>query len=233
MGIQWAAEAGYPLVHFDADDVAEGVRFFGSSALAAGVRLGGISAVELERVGFEDLNAALACVDRTLMIARQLAVPFVYFPAFGKADLVEEADSAAMCEILRHALAATVGTEIVIGTENVLPPDRLRQLFKRVGDPRLRLLFDTQNPCLRGIDPTALATQTSEFLGPFVHVKDGIEALGDCRLGEGIAHVDETLRTLLALRYGATLVVESDYKDGDLRAAAADQQFLDRLVLDD
>jgi sugar phosphate isomerase/epimerase len=230
MGIQWAAEAGYALVHFDADDVVGGVRVFESSAYAAGVRLGGISVVELERVGLKDLASAFACVDRTLEIARQLAVPFVYLPAFGEADLVEEVDSVAMCEILGHALAATVGTEIVIGTENVLPSDRLWQLFERIGDPRLRLLFDTQNPRLRGIDPTSLATQTSEFLGPFVHVKDGIDTLGDCRLGEGIARVGETLRTLLSLRYCGTFVVESDYRDGDLDAAATDQQFLNRLM---
>jgi len=232
VGIQWAAAAGYALVHFDTDDIEEGIRFFGSSASATGVRLGGLSVVELERVGLKDRNVAFECVDRALMVAQQLEVPFVYLPAFGKADITDEADVVAMCEILRYALAATAGTEVVIGTENVLPPERLCQLFRKVGDSRLRLLFDTQNPWLRGINPMSLAIQARGLLGPFVHVKDGIESLGDCRLGEGAARIEETLRTLLSLSYSGVFVVESNYSGGDLDAAAADRQFLNHLIAD-
>lgn len=231
-GIEWATAAGFTLVHFDTDDIEDGVRFFGSSASAAGIRLGGIAVIELERVGLKDRNTAFECVDRTLMIAQQLAVPFVYLPAFGRADITDESDIDAMCEILRYALAATAGTDVAIGTENVLPLDRLRQLFRKVGDPRLRLLFDTQNPWLRGIDSISLATQARGLFGPFVHVKDGIETLGDCRLGEGIARIDVTLRTLLSLCYSGTFVVESDYRDGNLGAAIEDQQFLNHLIAD-
>jgi sugar phosphate isomerase/epimerase len=231
-GLRWAALAGYSLVHFDSDDLAEGVRHFGSSARAAGVSLGGISVVELERVGLGDLDAAFACVDRTLEIARRLAVPFVYLPAFGNAEILDDVDLLGMCQVLQHALAATAGSDVTIGTENVLPPDRLKQLFERVGDPRLRLLLDTQNPSLHGIDPRSLVVHESPRLGPFVHAKDGIRGLGDCCLGQGVARVAETMGALLSLGYSGTFVVETNYSDGDLDRVVADQRFLDHLIAD-
>jgi len=229
-GLRWAAEAGFVLVHLDPNDIREGgARSYAAEAESLGVALGGVSADSIPSIGFNDVRAAHAAITDTLSLAGELGVDFVYLPAFGPTEIVDEATLEAMTGLIGFALAHSAPST-VIGIECTISATELRRLFDAVDDPRFAQLFDVQNPAFWGHDAAAIARDLPGTIGPFVHVKDGVKGLGNARIGEGTYGVRETVAAVKAAGFVGTYVLESNYQNGDLELARTDQRLLDELL---
>jgi sugar phosphate isomerase/epimerase len=232
--LDWAAGRGFSFVHLDPDDVvgsgdAARVR---AHAVERGIGLGAVAVKDLERVGLASPDLGRNAVDRTVDLAEELGVGYIYLPSFGAAAIGDAGALVRTADLFAYALQRTAGTGIVVASENALSADRVRRLFSLVGDPRARLLFDTQNPVAAGLDCVALAEQVADLVGDFVHVKDGRLALGDTVIGHGACPVQQTLRALGGSPGHRRYVIESDYRAAEGRRPVQDRRHLAAMLRD-
>lgn len=229
-GLKWASRAGFAAVHIDGDDVAlaspAAIRDLADST---GLTLAGLSVVDLERFGLQ-AGVAEAAVDNAIGLAGSMGISYVYLPAFGRATLRDDGDIARMAQLLDHALTRSRDQGLTIATENSLGARGLVALIGSRAVPRLELLFDTQNPTVAGVDPLTLIQAGACHIRSFVHVKDGLNGLGDARLGDGTANVAASMRALLVAGFSGTFVVENNYCSDGLRKAIKDLDWLRRMT---
>jgi sugar phosphate isomerase/epimerase len=109
--------------------------------------------------------------------------------------------------------------EITIGLENLLSVENLLRVIDEVGNPNVKVYFDTQNYYL---DEKADVAAMVEPLLPHiceVHVKDGYEADIDpsgALLGEGDSRFFDTIAELRRCGYSGWLVSENFYDRGPI-----------------
>ena len=223
-GLRWACDAGFRSVHLDSRDlVTVTPEQYLVAAQDLGIGLGGLAVVDLEVTNLNDHATTKSCVEAAIQLATDLGVNYVYLPAFGRAEISSVENMVLMAELLTHALTISHDTGQIIATENTLGPIGLRALFDLVDDPRLRLLFDTQNPYLWGHHPPDIADEFASRIGPFVHIKDGIGTMGNRRIGDGECHVASSVQSLINAGFDGTFVLENDYRSADIESARVDQ----------
>lgn len=228
--LRWASTNGFSLVHLDRVDVAGSAPgAFTDMAEQWDIELGALSVVDLEHVGLR-FDTGVRVIDEGLALAAALGIDYVYLPAFGRAELVDDDDLCAMADLLRYAIGQAARLGLCVGTENALPAQKLSALFTLVDDERLELLFDTQNPVMKGLDPCRIAASAAARIRRFVHVKDGDGGLGNRRIGAGTANVAATLATLQRSGFTGRYVLENDYRHVGPAAARTDLQELARLL---
>lgn len=231
--LAWAAAHGFTLVHVDSADLdgpdTEHTQAFVERSAELGVTLAGLAISQLESVGIDDLPDARRVIDGGLRLARDLAIDFVYLPSFAAAEIRTSAHLRRTAELLTYA-AENTGQSMIVATENTLDVDETRRLLCRVKHPRVRLLIDTQNPCLWGHQPAALAVAFADRLGPYVHAKDGRARGGDTGIGAGAADVAGTVDALGHVSFAGSFVLESDYRLLPHHQPGADQRALTRLL---
>jgi sugar phosphate isomerase/epimerase len=216
--LEWARAQDLGLVHFDRRDVEMcGSRAaFGDAADALGIRLGALAMYELERLGIGDVARAHRVIDENIELALALGVTYVYLPSFNASEIRDRDGLARTAELLSYALDASEA--LTVASENTLSGPQNIELFAMVDNPRLRLLYDTQNPVLCGLDPGELAAQTAHLIGRYVHVKDGVAGEGDAVVGCGTADVPATLAVLCQGGFRGEFVFEGAYgADGPSR----------------
>jgi sugar phosphate isomerase/epimerase len=228
--LRWCAEQGLVSVHFGAEDI-EDLDAFRETAEALGIELAGFAVRELEWLGLDDLPAARLSVDAAADVIAALGTAYLYLPSFNASEIRSSEDLARTAHLLEYALERTEAQDAVVATENTLDASGLRMLFDLADDPRLRLLFDTQNPALSGMSPPALVAEVVDLLGPYVHVKDGHTGEGDAVVGAGDADVEATLDVLRAVGYDGSFILEGSYSDGDAGRVRADVDALRGLML--
>lgn len=229
--LRWARAAGFCLVHLDCRDIlGSSPQSIVETAASVGVTLEGLAVEQLEVIGYDNMGLAKSAVGTAIEVAMELGVNFIYLPAFGAAEIADAAGLVAIQTLLEYALELTEGTETVIASEMTLVAADIRRLFNTINHPRLRLLFDTQNPFLRGHNPTMVAMELADLIGPFVHVKDGWASMGTARIGKGISNVGDTLTALHRAGFRGTYVIENDYRYANHQIARLDQTLLDELL---
>jgi sugar phosphate isomerase/epimerase len=210
--LEWCAANGLHHVHFGSEDVAEfsEAAEFAAAAADLGVRLSAYAIRELERVGISDMDVATDVVDRALRTIHELDVPLVYLPSFGDSAIRDSSSLERTARLIAYALERT---NAMVASENTLDAELNRILFSSIGDPRARLLFDTQNPCLVGLSPSALVLELADLLAPSIHVKDGVDSgEGNTAIARGAAGVRETLGALQKIGYRGDFTFETDYR---------------------
>jgi sugar phosphate isomerase/epimerase len=231
--IRWARREGFEFVHLDMDDVAvggsAGIRALRTTASSCRVRLAGLALNSLETSGIRDPRVARQIIERGLGVARRLDVGFIYLPSFGAAEIRSDGDLLRTAELLCHTLECS-DVEMTIASESMLSAESTVRLFDVIGDPRARLLFDTQNPTLTGHDPSELVRIVGPFIGPYVHVKDGRLNKGDAVIGHGTSDLAATIKALINGGFTGSFVIESDYRSRSTANAQVDQQALKYLV---
>jgi hypothetical protein len=229
-GLAWAHGAGFGRVHIDVRDVAiDGPDTLRAAAEKLDIHLVGVAAVELEAVGIAGHDAK-ACVSHAIELCSRLEIGYLYLPSFGAAMISSESDLQRTAELLRHTIGMAKPRGIVIATENTLRVDELPRLFERVGEPSLELLFDTQNPALLAQSAPDIARAMARRIRSFAHFKDGAESIGDRRLGDGIARVEESVDIILRGGFSGTFMLENDYREGDRKLAREDQERLLAMI---
>lgn len=167
-------------------------------------------------------------LERTLDAAHELGCPLAFVPSFRRSAIDGPRALDRTVEVLSWAAAQAQDRGITLANENVLDPAGARTLLNGVNSPVFRLLLDTLNPVLAGIDPSDLIQELSPHFADQIHFKDGPPDTGTTPLlGTGTSY---PLRTLTALRTHRnpvrTLVLENDYRDGDRTRLRADLSWL-------
>ncbi len=147
---------------------------------------------------------------RGVEAAAALGVPSICVPSFFDNAIRTPADLERTAEALAALCDAAAPYGIKIYTENVLSPDELAGLFARVGRGNLRLLFDTQNySFMAGSAAAPVFRRFKDLCGDFLHVKDGVKALGDTPLGKGAAQFTETLGEIVRAGFSGVYLIET------------------------
>ena len=224
--LRWAHANGFEHIQIDEHDVSSPnpQRMLGLSE-ELGVSLAGLAVSRLETIGVQGPRARDA-IDQAIATARSLSIEYVYLPSFGAAEMNGIEDITATAKLLRYSLSVARRIGMTVATENALSADGLSILFELVDDEELDLLFDTQNLCVRGIDPLAVLTCHGWRARKCVHVKDGERGLGNERLGRGQALVADSLDVLRRLKFAGNFILESEFSEGEGSAPFRDYLWL-------
>ncbi len=143
--------------------------------------------------------------------AHKLEIPIVQIPNFLASMINTEEDLRQASQCLQYAcdLAADVG--IIIGTENCLSVEWQMRELELVDRDNFKVYFDTQNYHFqRGIyEPDII-----EPLYPYiieVHLKDGIGACGNTKIGFGENDVLNSIKRLIEKDYSGWMIFENEY----------------------
>ncbi|WEH39248.1 TIM barrel protein [Streptomyces sp. AM 2-1-1] len=161
---------------------------------------------------------------RVLDAAAALDAPLAFVPSFRRSEIREVGDLRRTAARLSWAAKEAAARGLLLANENSLAPRRALALVEEVAEPNFRLLLDTYNPRAHGVDVVELIEATHAWIAPQIHLKDGTDGVVAREpLGEGDGRVWEALTALHGA--GSTpyaLVLENDYRDGDLSRLTAD-----------
>ncbi|MEU1229666.1 TIM barrel protein [Streptomyces sp. NPDC005828] len=198
---------------------------------AHGVELLGVAGNTLNDIGLtapagsRDALRARRVLVRVLDTARALGAPLAFVPSFRRSAIDGPDDLRRTAAVLAWAAREADARGLLLASENALQPATARALVEQVAAPCFRLVLDTYNPRVYGVDVLALIEATHPWIAPQVHLKDGTDGIvGHELLGDGDGRVWEALAALLA-HTGAppgALVLENDYRHGDLGRLALD-----------
>ncbi|MEV7344518.1 TIM barrel protein [Streptomyces sp. NPDC093544] len=174
--------------------------------------------------GSQDALHAQHILIRVLDTAAALEAPLAFVPSFRRSAINDMQDLRRTADVLGWAAREAEARGLLLANENALEPVRARALAEEVAAPSFRLLLDTYNPRVAGLDVLALIKATDEWLASQIHLKDGTNGVvGQELLGDGDGHVWEALAALRAReRAPDALVLENDYRDGDTRRLTHD-----------
>lgn len=161
---------------------------------------------------------------RVLDAAHALGAPLAFVPSFRRSAVTDRAELARTATVLAWATAEARARGLLLANENDLDPPRARRLVEQVAADGFRLLLDTYNPRVAGVDAVALIEAVHPWLAPHVHLKDGTDGVvARDLLGDGDGPVREALAALTAHGFEPeALVLENDYRDGDLHRLTLD-----------
>ncbi|GGS44957.1 sugar phosphate isomerase/epimerase family protein [Actinokineospora fastidiosa] len=196
-----------------------------AAAHAQGVRLLALAGNRFNDVGLtSDAATVRPLLERLLDAAVALGVPLAFVPSFRRGAIDGPDAFARTAEALRWGAAEAAARGLVLANENVLARDQARALVDRVGSTAFRLVLDTFNPVTAGLRADALVASLGDVVADQVHLKDGPSDGGSSPLlGAGEGRLDDAVQALHAHSVAVrALVVENDYRDGDLARMSTD-----------
>ena len=230
-----AAELGFAAIHLDAGELGGDLRLddpalqagYRRAAQETGIEITAIAPGYLNDYGLtspagsENAERCRQIIQIAVDAAAKLNVPLVCLPSFRASEIRSEQDLQRTAEVLRETCDYAAAHNLLVATENTLGVEGNLKLLESASRPNLRVLLDTQNPCLWGHNVADLTERLRPHLSNQVHVKDGTEGhMGNARLGAGEAGFIETARALQAGRFAGDLISENDYL-GERRVNAA------------
>ena len=151
-------------------------------------------------------------IRRALDAAMVIGAKLVFLPSFRCSAIENPAALARTADVLHWACSEAKARGLLLGTENVLPPDRLQQLISAVKSPDLRVVLDTGNPLRVGMSPCDVVQAATPVLANQVHIK-GIDEKKTLSNNEAV--IVNTLHELCRRDIPVTaFVLENDYRDG-------------------
>jgi len=180
--------------------------------------------------GFAERGIAFKTITSAIDAAAAMNIPIVMVQSFKASALETEQDLERAINVIRRVSDyALEKGKITIGLENLLSVDNLLRLIDEVGNPNVKVYFDTQNYYL---DTKADVAAMIEPLIPHicqVHVKDGYEADVDpsgALLGEGDSGFFDTIAELRRCGYSGWLISENFYDRGPVSKLSNDPKAL-------
>lgn len=147
-----------------------------------------------------------------LEFAAELAVPLIYVPSFGLAEITSDVCLRETAELIGRAAEAARPLRIDVASENSLGPADTTRLIDLVGQENFKILFDIYNPLRWGHSPMELIAAEFNSFAAQIHVKDGrLPRYGNAPLGEGDGNVIEIVQELLRRGFDGIFVLENDY----------------------
>ncbi|GLW93244.1 sugar phosphate isomerase/epimerase family protein [Actinokineospora globicatena] len=174
--------------------------------------------------GTEGARRVRGVISRALDLAGSVGAGLVFLPSFRRSAIDGAQALARTVEVLRWACDEAGRRELLLANENVLTPDDLRELVRRVDSPSFRVVVDTGNIAVFGLTSAEVIDAAGPLVANQVHVKnaDAVKplALEESPVVDALAELDRAGVTITAL------VLENDHRDGDLARVAADLDWL-------
>jgi sugar phosphate isomerase/epimerase len=162
-------------------------------------------------------------IERMLDTAAGLGCPLVFVPSFRRSAIDGPQALRRTAEVLAWAAREAEPRGLTFANENTLPPSQALTLVERVGVAGFRLVLDVYNLPRAGVDAPGVVGELAAHLADQVHLKDGADGDTTVPLGRGDGGIGTTLdalaRSAAPVRF---LVLENDYRDGDLERLGAD-----------
>ncbi|AIO69090.1 sugar phosphate isomerase/epimerase family protein [Burkholderia oklahomensis] len=147
-----------------------------------------------------------------LEFAAEVAVPLIYVPSFGLAEIMSDADLCETAELIGRVAEAARPLRIDVASENSLGAANCTRLIDLVDSDNFKILFDIYNPLRWGHSPKEIIAAEFDSFAAQIHVKDGwLPGYGNAPLGEGDGSVLEIVQELLRRGFDGTFVLENDY----------------------
>lgn len=170
--------------------------------------------------GFPERAIAFKTIIAAIDAAAAMKIPNVMVQNFKASALETEQDIERAINVLRQVSDyALEKGDITIGLENLLSVENLLRVIDEIGNPNVKVYFDTQNYYLDAkVDVAAMVEPLLPYICE-VHVKDGYEAdiEPSCALlGEGDSGFFATIAELRRCGYSGWLVSENFYTRGPI-----------------
>lgn len=238
--IELAARLGFHSIHINAalpEDpwylgIQEAVQNYRKSSKKNNIHIAAISANLIEHQGFlvnssGRLEPILKqTIEHTFSAADLLQSEMVYFPNFNQSEITNKEAFEKTVKILQHACDTAKNLKIQVATENTLSAKDNEQLISRVNRQNLKLLLDLFNPLLWGHSVTDFIDHLFPHLADQIHIKDGIGKMGNARLGQGDAKLQQTLAKLMQKGFKGSFILENDYLECEEKIIKQDLFFL-------
>jgi sugar phosphate isomerase/epimerase len=170
--------------------------------------------------GFAERAIAFKTITSAIDAAAAMGIPIVMVQSFNASAIETDQDFERAINVIRRVSAyALEKGEITLGLENLLSVDNLLRLINEVGNPNVKIYFDTQNYYLH--EKADVAAMVEPLISHIceVHVKDGhesdIEPSG-ALLGEGDSEFFNTIAELRKCGYNGWLISENFYDRGPI-----------------
>ena len=170
--------------------------------------------------GFTERAIAFKTITSAIDAAGAMRIPIVMVQSFNASAIETGQDFERAVNVIRRVSDyALEKGEITLGLENLLSVENLLRLINQVGNPNVKIYFDTQNYYLH--EKADVATMVEPLISHIceVHVKDGyasdIEPSG-ALLGEGDSGFLDTIAELRKCGYSGWFISENFYDRGSI-----------------
>lgn len=180
--------------------------------------------------GFTERAIAFATITSAIDAAAAMGIPMVMVQSFKASALETDQDLERAVKVIRQVSDYALDKgQIIIGLENLLSVENLLRLIDEVGNPNVKIYFDTQNYYLdEKADVAAMVEPLISHICE-VHVKDGyasdIEPSG-ALLGKGDSGFFDTIAELRRCGYSGWLISENFYDRGPVSRLSDDPKAL-------
>lgn len=198
-----------------------------------------------QRYGIELPNIGLSCLDFLSLMTRPgqadydevqwvwntaietaaaMDIHQLLLPAFAESEIKTEDDFEYAVELFRRISLRAAEHGITIGSENVLPFAKQRELVERVGCENFGLFYDSQNFFFnKDLSQTEALEVLYDLLVPQLHVKDGRRGeLSGRVVGEGESDFAGSMKILHRRGWNGWIILENYYEQYPLRGRNLD-----------
>lgn len=180
--------------------------------------------------GFAERAIAFKTITSAIDAAAAMGIPTVMVQSFNASAIETGQDFERAINVIRRVSDyALEKGEITLGVENLLSVENLLNLIDEVGNPNVKIYFDTQNYYLH--EKANVAAMVEPLISHIceVHVKDGhesdIEPSG-ALLGKGDSGFFDTIASLRKCGYSGWLISENFYDRGPISKLSDDPKAL-------
>lgn len=142
--------------------------------------------------------------------AAALDAPLIHLPSYTESLIKTEEDLISTAGYFREFCDYAADKNVLVCTENALNIEDQKKMFELVDRDNFKLYFDCENYQIEGLYTPDLAEEFFDYV-PQIHVKDGYVDFGTHLLGEGGAHVYETMKVFSRKGYSGYMLLENLY----------------------
>lgn len=160
-------------------------------------------------------NAGKAAVD----VAEYMKIPLVFFSNFNASAVNSEEDLIATAERYQVFCDYAAEKDILIASENPMPPEKQIELVERVGRANFRLFYDSNNfTYFTELQQIEVLKVIYPYLVNQVHIKDSVKGqIANAIVGTGISDVLGSVKYLLEMGFSGWMILENLYEKKAMR----------------
>jgi sugar phosphate isomerase/epimerase len=176
--------------------------------------------------GYPERGIALRTITSAIDAAAAMDIPIVMVQSFKASAIETEQDFERAMNVITYVSQYALDKgDITIGVENLISVENLLRLLEEVGNPNVKIYFDTQNYYLdQKVNVAAMVKPLVPHICE-VHVKDGYECdvePSGALLGKGASGFYQTIDELRKYEYTGWLISENFYDRGPISNLSED-----------
>jgi hexulose-6-phosphate isomerase len=185
----------------------------------------------LVRAAEPDWEARLRKLEWLLAQCRLAGVQHVVLPFVDNSRIDSAQDRLDVLRLFQRLSGTLRRLDLQIHLETSLGPAEFESLLEEIGDPQVRINYDSGNSASLGFSAGTEWAAYGRFIGS-VHIKDRLKGGGTVPLGSGNADFNELARSLKQFDYQGRFILQvARGKAGDeVNWARQNRSFLEKLL---